>query len=87
MVFKTGHHDTGRGLLRSASVRSTTAAFALVLTWLASGCGGDGPVASPTTTTGELTEAGSFDATSTADAGPAYASAAEASIDAPANAD
>ncbi len=70
MVFTAAHHATAAGLLRSRPVRS----FAVAMACLALGCGGDGPVASPTSTAGELLEAGSFDATSIEDAGAPDAS-------------
>jgi hypothetical protein len=63
MVFTAAHHATA-ALLRSRPVRS----FAVALACLALGCGGDGPVASPASTAGQPLEAGSFDATSPADA-------------------
>jgi hypothetical protein len=77
MVFKTTHHDTGAGLLRSRPVRS----FAIVLACLALGCGGDGPVASPTSTAGQLAEAGSFDATTTEEGGTPDAAPVDAPLE------
>ena len=56
--------------------------FAVALALLAFGCGGDGPVASPTSTTGQLEEAGSFDATSPADASTPDALTGDAARDA-----